>query len=192
MCNAGRCWFTARRLTPNTERRCKVAEPMIAEEWRPVVGYEGAYSVSNIGNVRNDRRGRPVRPAVVKLYLKLSLSRNDVRKQYFVHSLVAAAFIGPRPIGHVTNHKDGNKFNNTPENLEYCTVGENNRHSIDVLGNSLRGSCNPNAKLAARHVVSIRKRLASGASLASLARAFGVTDAQIRNIRDRISWSHIP
>ena len=47
-----------------------------------------------------------------------------------IHSIVAEVAIGPRPQGMVINHKDGNKLNNHPSNLEYCTIAENIAHSI--------------------------------------------------------------
>jgi hypothetical protein len=40
-------------------------------------------------------------------------------EKYFVHDLVASAFLGPCPVGFKVRHKDGNGFNNKLENLEY-------------------------------------------------------------------------
>jgi hypothetical protein len=47
-----------------------------------------------------------------------------------VHNLVAETFIGKKPFGSQVNHKDGNKGNNTPENLEYISQKENLRHAF--------------------------------------------------------------
>ena len=55
-------------------------------------------------------------------------------KREKVHVLVMATFVGPRPEEFVINHIDGNKLNNSLENLEYCTQLENERHSLQVLG----------------------------------------------------------
>lgn len=52
-------------------------------------------------------------------------------KQYSVHRLVAAAFIGVNNDLYV-NHKNGNKSNNNPKNLEYCTPSENSKHAHDT------------------------------------------------------------
>ncbi len=62
-----------------------------------------------------------------------------------LHRLVAIGFIGPVPDGKVVNHIDGNKHNNSPDNLEYVTISENVKHAI-MMG--LRACCNPE-KLAA-------------------------------------------
>lgn len=53
-------------------------------------------------------------------------------KSYSIHYLVARAVYGERPKGLVINHKDGNKLNNHPNNLEYCTINENIQHSMEI------------------------------------------------------------
>ena len=62
-------------------------------------------------------------------YQHIVFSRNGVVTDRLVHVLVAEAFIGPKPQRHDVNHMDGNKQNNRPENLEYCTRGDNHRHA---------------------------------------------------------------
>lgn len=59
-------------------------------------------------------------------YLRIALGRSAVD---FVHALVALAWIGPKPKGMQINHKDGNKLNNAPENLEYVSPSENIKHA---------------------------------------------------------------
>lgn len=106
------------------------------EIWRPVVGYEGLYEVSNTGRVRSLYDGRWQRCRIKELkpgahedgYLLVSLYKDSERKIHTVHSLVMAAFVGPRPEGLQINHIDEDKTNNRVENLEYCTCRENNNH----------------------------------------------------------------
>ena len=52
-------------------------------------------------------------------------------KQTKVHHIAAAICFGVRPADLVVNHKDCDKCNNRPQNLEYCTVEENIRHSVE-------------------------------------------------------------
>ena len=100
------------------------------EEWRPVVGYEGLYEVSNTGRVRSlDRyvkgkgksyflhKGRVLSPAIKpEGYLIVRLQR----RTFYIHRLVTAAFLpNPDNLPEV-NHKDEDKTNNRVENLEWC------------------------------------------------------------------------
>lgn len=59
-------------------------------------------------------------------YLKAKLNNYGV----LLHSIMAELYLGKRPDGLVINHKDCNKVNNHPDNLEYVTIAENIKHSI--------------------------------------------------------------
>lgn len=119
----------------------------MSEEWRPVVGYEGRYEVSNTGQVRGIERmvdyvdgRRTTNPGGTKNvavgalgYYTVTLRANGHRRVEYVHRIVAKAFI-PNPMQKRTvNHKDGNKLNNHVSNLEWATHSENNRHAV-VMG----------------------------------------------------------
>ena len=107
----------------------------MTEEWKPVVGYEGRYEVSNLGRVRSvgrtviDKVGRrQVWPSIVlSAFLNLegriqvSLWKDNRKKILQVHRLVAMAFLpNPDNLPQV-NHKDENPQNNRVDNLEWCT-----------------------------------------------------------------------
>lgn len=100
------------------------------EEWRPVVGYEGLYEVSDLGRIRslNSRHPSQLR-SILKpdgsRYLRVCLTKNGVHRRYMVHRLVMATFVGPLPIGFQVHHQDGNKHNNRLENLVYLNACEN-------------------------------------------------------------------
>ena len=113
------------------------------ENWKPVKGFEGIYEVSDLGRVRSidrvitDSRGRvvPIKGRIMKQnahykgYLRLLLSNGEEKEHgFFVHRLVAEAFI-PNP-GNLpeVNHKDENKANNRADNLEWCTHLANSQH----------------------------------------------------------------
>lgn len=105
------------------------------EVWKDVPGYAGLYQVSNAGRVRNARSGR-----VLKLhrqgrgYCQAMLSKDGHRSHPLVHRLVALAFI-PNPDNKPQiNHINGDKGDNRPSNLEWCTLSENLYHRHRVLG----------------------------------------------------------
>lgn len=113
------------------------------EEWKAIKGYDGMYSVSNLGNVIAHARvvpfGNRYRKTKEHLlsqtnngtgYLKVYISFQGKTKSYFVHRLVADAFLGSQPSElHEVNHIDYNKTNNAASNLEWVTRKENIEHS---------------------------------------------------------------
>ena len=115
--------------------------------WKDIKGFEGIYQVSNYGRVKRiDRISSRLKDGC---YLKLSdhykgyLTVKLIQKRVFVHKLVTQAFLGERPKGLQTNHKDCNKKNNHINNLEYVTQSENMRHaSLNGLRPSQRGKNN--------------------------------------------------
>ena len=122
---------------------------MIKEYWKPVVGYEGLYMVSNWGRVKSIKFGkeRILKPVTNSSgYLLVGLYKNNIEKKYSVHRLVAEAFI-PNPYNlPQVNHRDENKLNNNVDNLEWCTNEYNinygtrtERYSKPVLQYTLDG-----------------------------------------------------
>jgi hypothetical protein len=126
--------------------RLRINNTQFDEEWRDIPGYEGLYQVSNLGRVKSlprniircDRKNYPHREVYLKFHinqwgyyvvpLTTGLGTNK-QKKHMVHRLVALAFI-PNPCNYSqVNHKDGNKSNNTPYNLEWCTNSMNQLHA---------------------------------------------------------------
>ena len=171
------------------------------EIWKDVVGYEGYYSVSNIGNIRSEKYypgatwvGRLLSPAINhKGYFIVILCKNKHRKTKTVHNIVAEAFIGKRPNGLVINHKDTNKLNNSHDNLEYITSSENVHHAvINGCYPSMEGEENGHSKLDNDSVVIIRKLYEKGNdTLDTLAYKFNTCRTNIYFIVRRITWKHI-
>lgn len=131
-------------------------------------------------------------PTLMKIgyrLVTLSLGSIPTRKKKYVHELVAAAFIGPRPAGHQINHIDGNKQNNRVENLEYVTHAENGRHASEI-GLMRRGIQLHNAKLGADDIREIR-RLRPATTLRALGARFGISSGQVHHICTRKIWKHI-
>ena len=125
----------------------------MSEQWRPVVGFEGFYSVSDHGKVRSENRmvtyegrwkttTRPYRERIMKLtvdkmgYLRVMLCRNGRTSTHRVHALVLEAFY-PKPklrsTPHV-RHLDDDKQNNCLSNLAWGTAADN---SADAKRNGI-------------------------------------------------------
>lgn len=103
------------------------------EEWRDIIGYEGLYKISNLGNVYSYKYNRCLKPSGDD-YLHVSLSKNKKVRPHNIHRLVAQAFI-PNPENKPqVNHIDGNKCNNKVGNLEWVTATENTIHAYNNLG----------------------------------------------------------
>lgn len=109
----------------------------MTEYWRPVVGYEGLYMVSNLGrvkslNYKNTGKEHELSPVLIGGYKRVLLYKNRNRKHYLVHRLVAMAFLpNPNNLPEV-NHKDEDKFNNCVDNLEWCTRKYNNNYGTGI------------------------------------------------------------
>lgn len=100
----------------------------ISEIWADIVGYEGYYSISNLGRVASHHRNKCKilrHRANPKGYSLVNLSKNGVIKTFKVHRLVAEHFL-PNPCGLTEiNHKDEDKANNRIDNLEWSTRSYN-------------------------------------------------------------------
>jgi hypothetical protein len=173
------------------------------EIWKPVVGYEGIYEVSDAGRVKRvvPAQGQRGTGGILHSwisntgYAMVALCKNGKAKTRSVHSEVAAAFIGPRPKGLDVNHKNGIRSDPRLENLEYLTRAENCQYSYRVLGaknNTFSGEASGKAKLTAHQVIEIRK-LHTGkyGSLTHLGRMFGVSKHTILQVVNRRTWRHI-
>jgi hypothetical protein len=113
---------------------------MKTEIWKDVIGYEGLYQVSNLGNVKVLKRikynykGKHIakekilKPGITHGYARVVLTKDGVRYTKKVHRLVASAFLGEQK-DLCVNHIDSNRSNNNIENLEWVTILENIRHA---------------------------------------------------------------
>lgn len=162
------------------------------EVWKPVNGYEGAYEISNLGRVRSlDRiiprpgqaperhKGRVLTPIRKTTgYLRVTLREGNRASQATIHSLVAQAFIGPRPSGADILHLDDDRTNNRLDNLRYGTRSENN---IQIMEHGRKIG---RAKLTLQDVDDIRRRLEQGESGYCISKDYGVHSCTIYRIRD--------
>lgn len=115
------------------------------EIYKDIVGYEGLYQVSNLGNVKSlgnnkTRKDKILKPAKhSKGYLIVCLSKQGKHKLHKIHRLVAQAFIQNPNNYQQINHKDENPANNQVNNLEWCdcqyniNYGTRNQRVADSL-----------------------------------------------------------
>jgi hypothetical protein len=150
-----------------------------AENWRDVPGYGGRYQVSDHGRVRSFALSgrakiltpRPRNSRQPHLRVMLTKKRHEDQQRFYVHRLVAEAFLGPCPEGYVVHHRDGNPLNNAVDNLEYCTHAQNYRHSFDA-GNAFFTPPEESEEIARAY-----RRLGS---LRAVARETGVDQSAVR------------
>ena len=120
----------------------------IMEIFKDIIGYEGLYQISNLGNVKTLKRSvnrgnkmkcyfrkeKIMKPSInVTGYYYVILSLNDIPKRESIHRLVAINFIDNLENKPQVNHINGIRTDNRVENLEWCTASENVKHSYTVL-----------------------------------------------------------
>jgi hypothetical protein len=153
----------------------------MSEIWKPVVGFEGRYEVSDLGRVKSlarveiyqrvdqysdnkniltvERRckERILRPGA-RASGHVSVALGHPAKSYDVHILVLTAFVSPCPKGHECCHDNDVPNDNRLENLGWGTRSKN---LSDAVRNGKKpiGSDNWNAKLTASDVAAIRNRI---------------------------------
>ena len=102
------------------------------KDWKPIVGYENKYLISNTGEVYSIKSNKQLKKEIRRGYYSIQLYKDKVYKHFSIHRLVAIHFINnPKGLLYV-NHKDENKLNNHILNLEWCTASYNTNYGTSI------------------------------------------------------------
>lgn len=176
------------------------------EIWKDIPGWEGLYQASSLGRIRSVARTVPatrngiaatrVSPSKVLTphlntarggYYSVKMSAGNRPITKAVHSLVCAAFHGPRPEGMTTAHNNGISTDNRPDNLRWDTLKAN---AADKLkhGTLLCGEQNGASRLTEAEARAIKF---SDEDRHVAAQRYGVSETTVRYIREGKRWQRI-
>ena len=162
------------------------------EKWKDINKYEGLYQISNTGKIKSLRKNIIMKTwkrgsRINNQYETVQLfDKNKKKKTFFIHRLVAEAFI-PNPNNfREVNHKDENKMNNCSENLEWCNQSYNRKYSINNGSiKYIKGYKNKVCSLKYEDVMWIKENLIyddNNLGIRALSKKFNVDKKVISNI----------
>jgi len=175
------------------------------ELWKPILGYEDYYEISNLGRVAALSRevkmpnGGFRRTDDFEIsqsydkdgYMKCRLTLNGKRKDFRVHRLVCIAFLENPENKKQVNHINGIKSDNKLSNLEWCTIEENMSHTFKMGLKTQKGIKNNMSKLTDSDIINIRNLIREGLTNIKISKLYNVTPSNISCIRTGRTWSHI-
>jgi hypothetical protein len=174
----------------------------VTENWKPVIGHESTFEVSDLGRVRalpwQQRHwcGKmlPQAGGIIKQsrhsggYSVVSLRDN---RKHYVHRLVMAAFAGPQPSNQDVNHINGDKTDNRLANLEYCDRMHNVRHAIATGLQDNSGEGNGQSKYTTEQIQTVRRMVQFGSTQREAALATGVAESTVQMVATGKRWKHL-
>ena len=144
------------------------------------------YSVTKEGRVINTKTGRVLKTDTNSCgYLRVTLCKDNKPKKFFIHRLVAQELLENPDDFPQVNHIDGNKTNNTVENLEWCTQSINQYHAHT---NNLQKRF---TKVSEQQVKTICELLGEGLSVRSISKTMGISRYIPEDIKRGKTWRHI-
>lgn len=170
------------------------------EDWKPITGLIGAYSISSIGRVRSEERTiegdrgyrRTFPEKLMKPlnngngYMSVVFWTGNKQKRVYIHRLVAEHFIANPSAKPQVNHLDGDKSNNQISNLAWSTEKENMSHAYST-GLAKSGENCKFSVLKKEDVIEIYSTKGK-VNAKELASKFGISTGQIWKIRAGIRW----
>lgn len=179
-------------------------------EWIPIIGWEGLYEIfiddksvviRSVCRVINKTMSTsvddflyPIPSKIItqqvtkKGYLRVCLSYEGISKLVFVHRLVADTFLEKIIDKNFINHKDGNKKNNLPSNIEWCNPSENLNHAYK---NNLRTQIKKCRVLTHQQMEEIILNYNSSESYFNIAKRYNVSFSTIQRVLSK-RWDTTP
>lgn len=175
-------------------------------EWYPVIGFENQYLISFDNRVMSIERkclsknGKlrivPGKLLSVKKsqygYLRAALCINGRAKLFSLHSIIAKMFV-PNDnliIKNTVNHKDGDKLNNHPSNLELCSRSENNYHAYATGLKNSTGEMNGRAKITKQIAENIKAEIIPyQLTRRMIAQKYGVSKSTVDKVLSGEVWA---
>ena len=157
---------------------------------------EGSFIVYENGDIYNAKTNNKLKPIDNGVgYNRVGLyAGNNKHKLYYVHRLLAMAFIDNPENKDFINHIDGNPKNNILSNLEWCTKSENGLHAFKLGLNKpspCRGEKNGNSILNNEKVYKIREMFNNGIRQRDIVKKMGINKYLVSNVITRKTWKHI-
>lgn len=152
------------------------------------------YYINLKGELFTDNGNKKMKEAIKNGYVKNRLCLKDGKgKQYFRHRLVMMCF---NPVDNQdelqVNHIDGNKLNNSLNNLEWCTNQENRIHAVKIgLTARMIGENNPYSKLLKEQVIDIIQDLLNHVPYSVITKKYNISKSTISAIKNKRNWTYL-
>ena len=182
-------------------------ESMKGEIWKPIIGYEGFFEVSNLGRVKSLKREITGKNNILYKCKERILKQRKSRKSDYrhisltincnilcrrIHRLVAHAFLDKIENKNVVNHINGIKHDNRVCNLEFCSDYENVHHAIRTgLTPCNKGESSLTSKLKNEDIFKIREMSKEGVKQRKIANSFNICQQLVSEIVRGKKWKHI-
>lgn len=175
------------------------------EIWKFIEGYNNRYQVSNLGRVKSLKKddicpngGKFVREerimkfSLTNGYNRVGLLRDGKYRHWFIHRLVAIAFIDNPHNKPFVNHINSIRTDNKVENLEWCTQKENVIHAHKMGRHPKKiGEEHHNSTVTKQQIIEIKKLIKNGIMPTPISKITGINVGMIYNIKAGYSWKHI-
>ena len=166
------------------------------ENFVSIKGFEGRYSISISGKIKNDITGYILNPCSLKSgynSVKFRVDKNKY-KDFYIHRLIAIHFIPNPENKKEVNHINGNRHDNRIENLEWVTKSENALHAYRIglnYSNPKKGEDWYAANVTNEIVLDIRKMYSEGYRNKDICEKYNLLKSQVSSIAKRRTWKHI-